>query len=291
MDTEENAFVAPVKDTLVLPKESAIVPGSWLEIASALLKEIESSPAIFLLNPFGQTLFTYDDLLPLYQRKTAPTELYLLIPHQQAETRVLTSSHTPAGVAALTALLRTDRWKTLLPKNEETMSLLDGVIDLLLSSMQQHFLWVQRIAFPLLVRPAIVEKVPYTVIFATRSKDSLASMNDAVCLYHRRLAEQSYQGLLGEEWFAEQQRERFAEELRQLRQHLLRQGKAQRTRRWPDLRQQLLPIYFGQFTLHDYDEAICALLDQGDVRCEWKRMPAGAERQRVPGNEDTLLWR
>ena len=291
MDTEVNASVAPVKDTLVLPKESAIVPGSWLEIAPALLKEIESLPAIFLLNPFGRTLFTYDDLLPLYQRKTAPTELYLLIPHQQAETRVLTSSHTPAGVAALTALLRTDRWKTLLPKNEETMSLLDGVIDLLLSSMQQHFLWVQRIAFPLLVRPAIVEKVPYTVIFATRSKDSLASMNDAVCLYHRRLAEQSHQGLLGEEWFAGQYRERFAEELRQLRHHLLRQGKAQRTRRWPDLRQQLLPTYFGQFTLHDFDEAICTLLEQGDVRCEWRCMSAGDEGKRVPGNEDTLLWR
>jgi hypothetical protein len=291
IDKEENASVAPVKDTLVLLKESAIVPGSWLKMAPALLKKIESSPAIFLLNPFGQTLFTYDDLLPLYQRKSAPTELCLLIPYQQAEMRLLSLSRTPAGAATLTALLRTDRWKTFLPKDEETMPLLDGVIDLLLATVQQHFLWAQRIAFPLQVRPAIIEKAPYSLIFATRSKDSLASMNDAVCLYHRRLTEQSHQGLLGEEWFAEQRRERFAEELRQLRQHLLRQGKAQRTRRWPDLRQQLLPTYFGQFTLHDYDEAICTLLEQGDVRCEWRCMSAGDEGKRVPGNEDTLLWR
>jgi hypothetical protein len=289
-DKQENASAAPGKDLPVLPKESAIIPGSWLEVAPAILNAIESSPAIFLLNPFGQTLFIYDDLLPLYQRKTAPTELCLLIPHQQAETRLLSSSRTPAGVAALTALLRTDRWKAFLPKDQEVTPMLDGIIDLLMTTVQQHFLWVQRIAFPLQVRPAVVELAPYTLLFATRSKDSLASMNDAVCLYHRRLAEQSHQGLLGADWFSEQQRKRFAELLEQLRQHLLRLGKAQRIRRWPDLRQQLLPAYFGQFTLLDFDEAICTLLEQGDVRCEWRHRSAVDEGKRVPGNEDTLLW-
>jgi hypothetical protein len=290
-DGEENATAGPLKDTLVLPQESGIVRGSWLDISPALLKEIASSPAIFLLNPFGQTIFTHDDLLPLYQRKTAPTELCFLIPHQQTEMRLMSSSGIPAGAAALTALLRTDRWKAFLPQGEETTPLLDGVLGLLVTSMQQHFLWVQRIAFQLQVRPAVVETAPYTFIFATRSKDSLATMNDALCLHHRRLALQSHRGLLGEEWFAAQQQQRFAEELQQLRQHILRQGKAQRVRRWPDLRQQLLPACFGQFTLNDYDEVIIALLEQGDVRCEWRRRPVGEESQRVPGNEDTLLWR
>lgn len=287
---EENA-AASFKDTLVLPQESGIVRGSWLEIAPALLKEIASSPAIFLLNPFGQTAFTYDDLLPLYQRKTAPTELCFLIPHQQTEMRLMSLSRNPAGAAALTTLLHTDRWKAFLSQGEGTAPLLACVMDLFVTSIQQHFLWVQRVAFQLQVRPAVVETAPYTLIFATRSKDSLATMNDAVCLYHRRLALQSHQGLLGEEWFAAQQQERFAEELQQLRQHILLQGKAQRVRRWPDLRQQLLPAYFGQFTLNDYDKVIIALLEQGDVRCEWRRGPAGDESQRVPGNEDTLLWR
>jgi hypothetical protein len=288
---EENAAAAPLKDTLVLPQESGIVRGSWLDISPALLKEIASSPAIFLLNPFGQAIFTHDDLLPLYQRKTAPTELCFLIPHQQTEMRLMSSSRIPAGAAALTALLRTDRWKAFLPQGEEATPFLDGVLGLLVTSMQQHFLWVQRIAFQLQVRPAVVETAPYTLIFATRSKDSLATMNDALCLHHRRLALQSHQGLLGEEWFAAQQQERFAEELQQLRQHILRQGKAQRVRRWPDLRLQLLPSCFGQFTLNDYDEVIIALLEQGDVRCEWRRRPGEEESQRVPGNEDTLLWR
>jgi len=290
-DGEENATAVPLKDTLVLPQESGIVRGSWLEIAPAILKEIASSPAVFLLNPFGQTIFTHDDLLPLYQRKTAPTELCFLIPHQQTEIRLLSSSRNPAVAAALTALLRTDRWKAFLPQDEETTPLLESVMDLFVTSMQQHFLWVQRIAFQLQVRPAVVETAPYTLIFATRSKDSLATMNDAVCLYHRRLALQSHRGLLGEEWFAAQQQERFAEELQQLRQHILHQGKAQRVRRWPDLRQQLLPAYFGQFTLNDYDKVIIVLLEQGDVRCEWRRRSVGEESQRVPGNEDTLLWR
>src|SRR5947209_20364441 len=78
----------------------------------------EHSPAIFMLNPIGQTLFSYDDLALLYQRKSAPTELCLLIPHKQAQARLLAASRTPANASALTALLRTDRWKGLLPKGE-----------------------------------------------------------------------------------------------------------------------------------------------------------------------------
>jgi len=281
-----------LKDGLTLPKESGIVRASWLEIAPRLLNFLEQSPAIFLLNPFGHTLFSYEDLAPLYQRKTAPTELALLIPHQQAGLHVIRAARSPAGAATLTALLRTDRWKALLPKGEETAPDLAGVIELLRSSMQQHFLWVQPIALPLLAGAAVVETAPYTLLFATRSKDSLVSMNDAVCLYHRHLTEQSLRGVLGEEWFATQQQERFVEELQLLRQRTLHLGKTQRVRRWPDLRQQLLVEHFGRFTLHDYDEVIGELLIKGYVRCEWGRgrRHAEDEERRVPGNEDTLLF-
>ena len=164
-------------------------------------------------------------------------------------------------------------------------------MDLFVTSMQQHFLWVQRIAFQLQVRPAVVETAPYTLIFATRSKDSLATMNDAVCLYHRRLALQSHRGLLGEEWFATQEQEHLAGEIQQLCQRTLQLGQIQRPRRWPDLRQQLLLANFGRFTLDEYDEVIGTLSRQGNVRFEWKRRPAEDEERRVPGNEDTLLWK
>ena len=119
-------------------------------------------------------------------------------------------------------------------------------------------------------------------------------MNDAVCMYRRRLHEQSLQGVLTEDWFAAQQRERLAEEIQQLYQRILRQGRAQRQRRWPELRQQILIANFGQFTLHDYDQVIYKLLQNGEVRCEWRQQPAQNPEirdSRIPGNEDILLWK
>ena len=292
--TEDPSPSNKVKASLL---KQATVHASWLEIGAVLLKEIEHSPAVFLLNPFGHTLFTYDDLAPLFQRTSAPTELCLLVPHKQVELRLMTATHEAASASALTALLRTDRWKALLPKEKvavetkETEHALDGLIDLLLSSVQQHFPLIQRIALPFQVRPTLVEAAPYTLLFATRSKDSLICMNDALCVYRRRLYKQSRQGVLGEEWFATQEQEQLAGEIQQLRQRTLQIGQSQRPRRWPDLRQQLLLANFGQFTLDEYDEVIGSLLKQGNVRCEWRRRPSEDEQKRVPGNEDTLLWK
>src|SRR5437762_2107615 len=88
-------------ETFAMPKESGILLASWLEIAPGLLKEIEHAPAIFLLNPFGQTLFTYDDLALLYQRTSAPTELCLLISHKQCELYVTAAARSAAQSTAL----------------------------------------------------------------------------------------------------------------------------------------------------------------------------------------------
>ena len=333
-----NHLATSAKAASVLPQgKSGIVRASWLEIAPALLDLIGQSPAIFLLNPFGRTLFTYDDLTPLYQR-TAPTELCLLIAHKQLMAHLTSArratikahpstphparpygpdGHAPKNLPVtasrdaitLTALLRSDRWKTLPTSDEEVKLAIDGVIDLLIASMQRHFLSVQRIALPVLIRPAVVEVAPYTLIFATRRQDSLASMNDAVCLYRRRLYEQSRRGVLAEEWFAAQQQERFTEELQQLYRRMLQQGRAQRVRRWPDLRQQLLNADFGRYTVYEYDEVMQQLLASGDVRCEWRAWrgqappllytngitetggEAESEERPIPGNEDILLWK
>jgi hypothetical protein len=299
-------------NTLVLPKESGMVGASWLEVGSALLQEINQSPAIFLLNPFGQALFRYENLAPLYQR-TAPTELCLLLSHKQIEAQLMAASRSPANASVLTSLLRTDRWKTFVPKNAgaaqsansvnnannannansvNDLDRVNGLIELLVASMQKHFLSVQRIELPVQTSPAVLEMAPFGLLFATRSKDSLACMNDAVCLYRRRLSRESYAGTLGEEWFMAQQQERDAEALQAMRQRVLQLGRAQRTRRWPDLRQQVLLANFGQWTLHDYDAMIAALLSEGMIRCEWRgrRSLDEGEGTRIPGNEDTLSW-
>ena len=268
---------------------------SWPDAAPSLLQAIGQSAAIFSLNPFASLApFSFEDLSPLYQR-TAPTELCLLISHKQVENRLLPYLRTPSGASAFTSLLRSDRWKSLLTDSSDMKHLVDGLTGAFFDSIQQqHFLTVQRIPLLMHTAPAIVEPIPYTLIFATRRQDSLLSMNDAVCAYHHRIHEQSLEGVLTEAWFVAQRQERLAEEMQQLYQRILQQGRARRHRRWPDLRQQVLLTNFGQFTLHDYDQVIQKLLQSGEVRCEWRQKPGNnpeSEVQRIPGNEDILLWK
>ncbi len=275
---------------IAIPDGSGIVKASWPEVAFALLKEIEQSPAIFLLNPFSPILFSYEELALLYQR-AVPTELCLLAPHKQLEACLLAARRNPSQSALLTGVLRADRWKTLPTGAEELAQALDGLLDLFTASMQRYFQFpVQRVALPMQVRPAVVEEVPYTLIFATRRQDSIISMNDAVCLYRRRIYARSRRGILGEEWFARQEELRLSEEMQRLYQHTLQQGRAQRARRWPDLRQQLLLAHFGQFTLQEYDTVIQQLLVNGEVRNERRSRNVESGEERVPGNDDTFLW-
>ena len=273
-----------------LPKESGIVSASWLEVAPHILQEIEQSPTILLLNPFGHTLFTNDDLTPLYKR-TAPTELCFLLSHKQIETLFLTALRSPAYAIVLTAVLRTDRWKTFSTQDTERKKTLGDMIDLFAASMQRHFILpVQPITLPVLARPGVVEDIPYTLIFATRRQDSFVSMNDALCHYQRTIYKQRHRGVLSEEWFEKQYQERIEDERQRLQENLLQQGRAKRIRRWPDLRQQLLVANFGNFLLSDYDAQLQHLLQSGEVRCEWRRIPTEDEPERLPGNDDTLLW-
>ena len=268
-----------------LPNESGIVGAGWLEIAADVLEFIDQSPAIFLLNPFGTTVFRYDDLAPLYTRM-APTEMCLLISHKQVE-------GTSQAAAEFTALLRSDRWKGVVSREGGVEQMVDGIIDLLIASMKGHFLAVERVELPVEMGPSMIQSAPYTLIFATRRQDSLMCMNDAVCLHRRRLYEQSLWGVLTEDWFVRQRREQLEGEMRQLYARTLQQGKSQRIRRWPELRQQQLLAHFGQFTLGDYDEVIGRLLLNGEVRCEWRQRAAseGSVENRIPGNEDTLIWK
>ncbi len=285
--TQENG-ATPTR-MITLPGGHGIVHASWLEAAPTLLKEIEQTPAIFLLNPFGSTMFTHDDLAPLYQR-AVPTELCLLIPHKQITARLQDAAVAPAQASALTALLRSDRWKTLLTGEEGQV--VDQFIDLFVASLQRHFsLPVQTIAFPLPIGPAAVEAMPYTLLFATRRQDSLLCMNDAIYLHHARITEQSQRGVLAEEWFLAQQQARREQALRDLYRHICESGRAKRIRRWPDLRQQVLMDRFGQFSVDEYNAIIQQLLQNGEVRCSWRLPAAEVEAERIPGNDDTLVWR
>jgi hypothetical protein len=280
-------------EAIEIPKESASIWASWPEAATSVLQVIDRSAAIFSLNPLtSSSFFAFEDLSPLYQR-TAPTELCLLISYQQIENRLIPVLGSPDGAAAFTSLLRSDRWKSALSDHTEKNIAEKLSIAFFDSIQQQHFLTAQFIHFLMPTSPTVVKQVPYALIYATRRQDSLLCMNDALCVYHRRLQEQSLEGTLTQSWFVAQQQERLTSELRELYQRILRQGRTKRQRRWPDLRQQMLIQNFGQFTLQDYDTIIQKLLSNGEVRCEWRQRPpdnSPSDIQLIPGNEDMLLW-
>lgn len=276
---------------LTLPKEGGLLPTSWPELAPTLLPTLEQSAAVFLLNPLKDGLFRYTDLASLYQR-TAPTELFLWLSHKQIEARLLPGLRTPEGAAALTNLLRGDRWKGLLTQDAERPErVIQGLIELFVESMRPHFLSVQRLAFPMRGGPALVEAAPYSLLFATRRQDSLFSLNDAVCKRARQLLAESQQGVLNEEWFRLQREEQIKTQRTALIRETLARGRAQRIRRWPDLRLQLLLSRFGQQTLEEYDQIMTILLERGEVSCEWRKRNQENGAATLPGNEDVLLWK
>ncbi len=277
--------------SLTLPKEGGLLPACWSELAPTLLEALEQSAAVFLLNPLKDGLFRYSDLAPLYQR-AAPTELLLWLPHKQIETRLLPSLRTTEGAAALTNLLRGDRWKTLITREAENpQRIIHGLVELLAESMRPHFLTVQSLIFPMRSGPATVETAPYSLLFATRRQDSLYSLNDAVCLRARHLLVESQQGVLNEAWFTAQREEQAAARNDALAQETLALGRVHRVRRWPDLRQQLLLAHFGQHTLSDYDQVIIRLLARGEVRCEWRKHTPETGEIPIPTQDDLLSWR
>nr|BBH94185.1 hypothetical protein KTA_23840 [Thermogemmatispora argillosa] len=284
---------------LVIPRESGPIAASWPEAATAILQALDQAPAVFALNPLAPVPFRYEDLEPLLLR-AAPTELCLLIMHRQLESRLRAARRHEQQAAVLLSLLRSDRWRALVPRDEAaplSPEALAELLDLLLSQIQRHFPLAQRIALPRASGPAHIEAAPYTLLFATRRQDSLLVMNDAVCTYWRRLEEQSQANLLGSAWFQARREERRAAAREQLYQRTLQTGRALRSRRWPDLRQQLISSTFGQFTQAEHDAIIQRLLREGQVRCEWRRArPAQAPGQSdepaepVPGPDDLLIW-
>ncbi|MGH2509864.1 MAG: hypothetical protein ACRDHZ_20995, partial [Ktedonobacteraceae bacterium] len=277
--------------SITLPPEGGLLATTWAELAPELLVRFEQSAAVLLLDPLKDGLLRYNDLVPLYQR-TAPTELFLWFSHQRMETQILPSLRTREGAAALTNLLRGDHWKRLLTKEpDQPQTLINGLIRLCAESMQAHFFSVQHWVFPVHYGPAHVAQAPYTLLFATRRQDSLASFNDACCQRTRRLVAASQQGVLNEHWFAHQRVKQIASAWETLAQEALTLGRAQRIRHWPELRQQLLLAHFGQHTLYEYDQIITTLLARGSVRCEWRKRSQETTEAPLPGPGDLLLWR
>jgi hypothetical protein len=91
--------------------------------------------------------------------------------------------------------------------------------------------------------------------------------------------------------FYPRKKERQEKDLQELYQRICQQGQIQQMRHWPDLRLHLLLAHFGQFRLCDYDAYIQQLLRSGEVCCSWRQATILEGGERIPSNDDTLVWR
>lgn len=283
---------APQRKHATTTPDIEIIPAHWRESAAEILPTIEQSPAIFLLNPCVPQLFTQDDLRALFQR-SMPGEYCFVLWHKQIEQCLKTAHKRQEQAAALTALLRSDRWKDLHADKAEDIQ---GFLALFARAVQRHFPWPpQQISLQRQTGAASVAPLPMTILFATCRPDSLLSMNDALCHYQRETEQASFKGILSEEWFIQQWQQRHQSALQQLQQQLYQQGTSRKIRHWPELRQYSILQNFGYYTQTEYDTCIQQLIERKQVRCLWRQptpKQQGPEQAtiRTPGNEDTLLW-
>jgi hypothetical protein len=270
---------------------------------SKLPEMLGTTPAVLLLNPFGSSPLTAEDLLPLCQRR-ANTELLLSISAAQVERwaeQSLADSGTGARAAgagdasprpadapppALTALLRSDAWKGVwtgegtgvraagergvaqrrsapVAEGMSPASKVARTLDLLQGLLKPHFLYV-------CLAPLGDAPTPrHFLLFASRHYPGLVLMNDFLCAELARLARERETHALQGDWFAKRRQKARAAAWATLKEELHALGLARRARLWPDLKPALVLAHFGQFSTTDYDAALRELMQEGRVSCRW----------------------
>jgi hypothetical protein len=264
---------------------------------SELPEMLGTTPAVLLLNPFAASPLTAEDLLPLCQRR-ANTELLLTISAAQVERLAAQSlADTGAGAPppALTALLRSDAWKSIwiaegTGERSSAASKVARTLDLLQGLLKPHFLYV-------CLAPLGDTPTPrHFLLFASRHYSGLVLMNDFLCAELARLAREREAHALQGDWFAKRRQKARASAWAALKEELHTLGLARRARLWPDLKPALVLAHFGQFSTSDYDAALRELIQEGRVSCRWSPAvtPDSAETQdsppaeRTPGQQDFL---
>jgi hypothetical protein len=259
-----------------------------------LLATLGTAPAILLLNPFAAPPLTADELLPLCQRQS-PTELLLTISTAQLEqlaTQDMVGQTMPevAPLApALTALLRSDSWKTIWGGPGKSVDNVRRTLEMLRGMLKTHFLYVCV---------ATLDDLPTSaprrlLLFASRQYPSVALLNDFLCAERARLARERETHALQGSWFARRREAARATAWAALKEELHTLGRLRRARLWPDLKPLLVLDHFGQFSAADHDAALLELLRDGRVACRWSPAapsadPDAAPAERVPGPQDFL---
>lgn len=264
---------------------------------SELPETLGTTAAVLLLNPFGASPLTAEDLLPLCQRR-ANTELLLTISAAQVE-RWAEQSLADAQPPALTALLRSDAWKAIWTgegtraagERGGSASKITRTLDLLQGLLKPHFLYV-------CLAPLGDAPTPrHFLLFASRQYPGLVLMNDFLCAEQTRQARERETQALQGDWFAKRRQKARAAAWAALKEELYTLGLARRARLWPDLKPALVLAHFGQFSAADHDAALRELLQEGRVSCRWSptatqtessETPDAPPAERTPGQQDFL---
>ncbi len=260
-----------------------------------LLAALGSAPALLLLDPFATPELSAEELVPLCQRQS-PTELLLTISTarlEQLATAGLAGQTAPdAAPPALTALLRSDSWKSVWSGPGKSAEKVRRMLEMLRGMLKSHFLYVCTAALDEPPAPA-----PRRVLlFASRQYASVALLNDFLCAEQARLARERETRALQGSWFARRREAARAAAWAALKEELHTLGRLRRARLWPDLKPLLLLDHFGQFSAADHDAALLELLREGRIACRWSpaappadaAAPDAPPAERVPGPQDFL---
>jgi hypothetical protein len=261
-----------------------------------LLATLGTGPAILLLNPLAAPPLSAEELAPLCQRQ-APTELLLTISTiglEHLATQDLAGQAMPeAAPPALTALLRSDTWKTIWTGPGKSAEKTRRTLELLRGMLKTYFLYVCVAALDDLPAPAPRR----LLVFASRQYASVALLNDFLCAEQARLARERETRALQGGWFARRRETARAAAWAALKEELHTLGRLRRARLWPDLKPLLVLDHFGQFSTADHDAALLELLREGRIACRWSTSAAsvGSDAppdaplvERVPGPQDFL---
>jgi hypothetical protein len=252
-----------------------------------LLAALDTAPALLLLNPFAAPPLTAEELLPLCQRQ-APTELLLTISTARLE-QLAAGDLAGQAPPALTALLRSDTWKTTWTGPGKSAEKVRRTLEMLRGLLKSHFLYVCV---------ATLDDLPTSaprrlLLFASRQYASVALLNDFLCAEQARLARERETRALQGGWFARRRETARAAAWAALKEELHTLGRLRRARLWPDLKPLLVLDHFGQFSAADHDAALLELLREGRIACRWSPAvptadPAAPPVERAPGAQDFL---
>ena len=259
--------------------EKGIVTNINKDFRSALpkiLQTIGQSPALFFLDPFGPTYIHFDDLKPILTRNQRITELIINF-DQDGLRRIADAAFSekinPKTAATnaqnISRVIGNDKWKAKIDLGSQNS--FEAELILLREYMENIAQFDYKVvAYP--IRESLTAKPKYHFVYCTRHPDGIALMNDFIReeedLLYGDHVEFRLPLFLDEASLSNAIENRRAQLRSIVETYLQKNRKVTRGR----IRNDLLPLNFGEFHSKDYNALIQVLLKDGILREETGKM-------------------